>query len=282
MKRVVLVGLGLIGGSIGFGLRKGMPKLEIIGVDKAFVVNSERCKFLLTRAVPIEGLVEPMRIAEDADLVVLAMPVREIANQLARWLKAGVPVTDCGSTKVHIVQSVEGSPDRQWFLPGHPMAGRERGGFESADAELFRGRRWIVCPQSVRERTLEISRELVGQLGALWTEMTPSEHDRAVALTSHLPQIVASWLSANAGEAESKASGPAFADMTRVAGGSEAIWADIFHTNAASVADALESAGSKFNELARDLRESPPRLESLLTLLALARSRRNDDGKGIT
>jgi prephenate dehydrogenase len=279
MKRVILVGLGLIGGSIGLALRRNVPQIELVGVDSRAIIDSERCRNLLSRGVSREAELDAKAIVEDADLVVLAMPVREIASQLSRWLAAGVPVTDCGSTKAYITECVAQSPDRGWFLPGHPMAGRERGGLESADAELFRGRRWIVCPGAVREPVLEVTRQLIRELGAIWTEMTPSEHDTSVALTSHFPQIVASWLSANAGASESKAAGPAFADMTRVAGGSESIWNDIFLTNAASMAKVLEDAAKEFGSLASDLRASPPRVDSLLTLLARARSRKDPTGK---
>ena len=279
MKRVILVGRGLIGGSIGLALRRNLPQIELVGVDSRAIIDSERSRNLLSRGVSREAELDAKAIVEDADLVVLAMPVREIASQLGRWLAAGVPVTDCGSTKTYITECVAKSPDRGWFLPGHPMAGRERGGLESADAELFRGRRWIVCPGGVRKPVLDVTRELIRELGAIWTEMTPSEHDTSVALTSHFPQIVASWLSANAGASESKAAGPAFADMTRVAGGSESIWYDIFLTNAASMAEVLEGAAKDFGSLASDLRASPPRVDSLLTLLARARSRKDPTGK---
>jgi prephenate dehydrogenase len=274
MKRIVLVGLGLIGGSIGLALRRSSPKLEIVGVDSVRVLDSERCKGLLTSGVASERSFEPSSVAQGADLVILAMPVREIARQLHRWLNTGIPVTDCGSTKAHLVETVARCPNRQWFLPGHPMAGRERGGLESASPDLFQGRPWLVCPQSTHLGAIEVTRSVVDQLGGIWTEMTATEHDQAVALTSHLPQVVASWLLANGGASTPKAAGPAFSDMTRVAGGSEAIWSDIFVTNAVPLATALEHAAADFESMARDLRQSPPNADSVLALLAKARTLR--------
>jgi prephenate dehydrogenase len=167
MKRVVLVGLGLIGGSIGLALRESIPGLEIVGVDSDVVVNSELARSLLTRAVAREGFAGFEPLARDADLIVLAMPVGDIANQIAAWLTAGVPVTDCGSTKVSLVTAASFSPNRAWFLPGHPMAGRERGGLPGADPNLFRGRRWIACPEATRAEARDVSRTMVEQLGAI-------------------------------------------------------------------------------------------------------------------
>ncbi len=274
MKRIVLVGLGLIGGSIGLALRRSLPQLEIVGVDSALILDSERCKGLLTFGVPRESPIDPSAIARDADLIILATPVREIARQLHQWLEAGIPVTDCGSTKAHLVDSVAQCPNRQWFLPGHPMAGKERGGLESANPDLFRGRPWLVCPQSTHPGAVEVTRTIVEELGGIWTEMTTAEHDQAVALTSHFPQVIASWLAANGGESTPKAAGPAFADMTRVAGGSEAIWGDIFATNAAPLATVLENAAADFEAIAQDLRRNPPVVDSVLALLAKARALR--------
>ena len=151
------------------------------------------------------------------------------------------------------------------------MAGRERGGLQSADPDLFKGRSWIVCPEGVRRESLEVTRELVNQLGALWTEMTPWEHDQAVALTSHLPQILASWLAASASESVMKAAGPAFADMTRIAGGSEAIWKDIFLTNSEALARVLDGVAGDLAAIAQSLARPEPDLQGVIELLANAR-----------
>jgi prephenate dehydrogenase len=273
MRRVVIVGLGLIGGSIAKGLRRSLPGLEIVGIDRESVVCSDLAKPLLTEAVALESLNSGSVLAGDADLVVLAMPVGEIIACIRDWLRTEVPVTDCGSTKGAIVDAAQTSPHRDWFLPGHPMAGRERGGLSSATPDLFSGRRWIVCPQSAREETQLATRTLVSHLAAIWTEMAPAEHDATVALTSHLPQILASWLAASATDLTWTAAGPAFAEMTRVAGGSEAMWKDIFRTNAGAIAEIVEMAVGDLAAIARGLRRVPPNLDLALELLAQARAK---------
>ncbi len=272
MKRVVLVGLGLIGGSVGLALRKNLVGLEIVGVDKAAVVHSDFGRQLLSDAVTIEALSDTSQLAREADLVVLAMPVGAIAQCVTDWLQACVPVTDCGSTKQFIVNAAQSSPNRDWFLPGHPMAGRERGGQSSCSFNLFRGRRWIVCPEFAREQALRATRTVVEAVGAIWTEMTPTEHDSAVALTSHVPQILASWLAAAADERFWSAAGPAFSDMTRIAGGPSTIWKDIFATNAGAISEVLGSMARYLSAIAAELGAEKPRLELLLELLVNARA----------
>jgi prephenate dehydrogenase len=105
--------------------------------------------------------------------------------------------------------------------------------------------------------------------------MTPEAHDSAVAITSHLPQLLASWLAAAIQETQHEAAGPAFADMTRIAGGSEAIWRDIFSTNSAPLAQAARSLAEDFSKLASDFESQAPRLDHALELLSRAR-RRNE------
>ena len=271
MKRIVLVGLGLIGGSVGQALRQRLPSLELVGVDRQHVLQSEPVRCLLDEAIATDAIDFSYIRRLDADLVVLAVPVGVIVRNIRAWLECGVPLTDCGSTKRVIVAAAEGSPSRHWFVPGHPMAGRERGGFESASHDLFRGRRWLVCPHGASLAALSIVKVLVETVGALWTEMTPETHDLAVAMTSHLPQLLASWLAASTSEQQRIAAGPAFADMTRIAGGSELIWKDIFETNAEPLAAAARKAAADFLAVAEDLERTVPVLDRTLQLLAKAR-----------
>ncbi len=271
MKRVVLVGIGLIGGSVGQALRAQLPQLELVGVDRESVVQADSVRGLLTKSFPIEAIGDFERRGLDADLIVLATPVRAIADTIRDWLELGAPLTDCGSTKQVIVRAAQASPGRVWYVPGHPMAGRERGGYQSASPDLFRGRRWIVCPHGANKRARDATYAVVEAVGAIWTEMTPLEHDLAVAMTSHLPQVLASWLSASTSENQRCAAGPAFADMTRIAGGSESIWRDIFETNAGPLAAVVRKASDDLLALAEELGASEPRLQRALELLARAR-----------
>lgn len=271
MKRVVLVGLGLIGGSVGQALRHHLPSLELVGIDRQQVLQPEPVRSLLDEAIATEAIDSSYLSRLDADLVVLAVPVGVIVRNIRAWLESGVPLTDCGSTKRAIVAAAEGSPSRHWFVPGHPMAGRERGGFESASRDLFQGRRWLVCPQGASTTALGAVKMLVETVGSLWTEMTPEAHDVAVAMTSHLPQLLASWLAAFTTEQQKIAAGPAFGDMTRIAGGSELIWKDIFETNSKPLAAAARRAAADLVAVAEDLEREEPALDRTLQLLAKAR-----------
>jgi prephenate dehydrogenase len=271
MKRVVLVGLGLIGGSVGQALRERLPSLELVGIDRQQVLQPEPVRCLLDEAIATDAVDASYIRSLDADLVVLAAPVGVIIKNVRDWLESGVPLTDCGSTKRSIVAAAEVSPSRHWFVPGHPMAGRERGGFESASGDLFQGRRWLICPQCASAKALGVVKMLVKTVGAHWTEMTPEAHDFAVAMTSHLPQLLASWLAASTSEQQRIAAGPAFADMTRIAGGSELIWKDIFKTNAEPLAAAARKAAADLLAVAEDLEREVPALDKTLQLLAKAR-----------
>ena len=271
MKRVTLVGLGLIGGSIGQALRKAVPRTELIGVDRGVLLETEPVRALLTQSLAAEAIDESHLRQLDVDLVILATPVQTIIDNVCAWLDVGVPLTDCGSTKQAIVSTAAPSPRFDNFVPGHPMAGRERGGYESASPELFRGRPWLVCPEGSNSHAKRVVRELVDIVGSRWTEMSALEHDVAVAMTSHVPQLLASWLAASASFEQQRAAGPAFADMTRVAGGAESIWRDIFCTNSEHVAQTLRELSSDLLAVAEDLGAPQPKLDRLLALLARAR-----------
>ncbi len=273
MRRIILVGLGLIGGSLGLAVRQDRQEVELVGIDTAEVLQSVAVRRLLGSALPIEDLDRRALCGMDADLVVLAIPVGAIIASVGDWLELGLPVTDCGSTKKAVVTAAQSSALSGSFVPGHPMAGRERGGFESATGDLFRGRRWIVCPAGVSSKALGAVRHLIESVGAIWTEMTPEDHDAAVAVTSHLPQLLASWLAVNSPPDQKRAAGPAFADMTRIAGGAEAIWRDIFSTNARPIAAAARKLAHDFARIAIELDGKEPNLDHALHLLLAARDR---------
>src|SRR5690606_36971061 len=126
------------------------------------------------------------------------------------------------------------------FVLGHPMAGHPEGGLHNARADLFHGNKWILCAQGSDPGAQQLVSEFVQALGSDVVFLDAEEHDRSVAVTSHLPQVVASALSVFAEEVDAKqAAGPGFASATRVAGGAEAMWRDIFETNDKAVGTAL-------------------------------------------
>jgi prephenate dehydrogenase len=264
MQRVAIIGLGLIGGSIGLGLRTwsiqqtkdGSSGLEITGFDidleqqhYAKKINAvDRTEWELSKAV------------RDADIVVLCTPVgamRENLTDIAPLLKAGAVVTDVGSTKAQVLEwAAEILPRTVSFVGGHPLAGKAIS-IEGAEAELFKGATWCVTP-SVRA-TDEAVRNVLGMITALGAEsyfVDPQEHDAYVAGISHLPFVISSTLinalSSDGSWRDMKTlTAGGFRDMTRLAGGSPAMHRDIVLTNRDAVlrwVDAFQRELSEFRE----------------------------------
>jgi len=276
MKRVVVVGCGLIGGSIIQALRRSADELSIVGVDDDRILERAVSTGLLDQGHGLDQLGSPREVAEGADLVILALPVSAILAALPQWLAAAVPVTDTGSTKRAVLLQARRQIHSDWFVPGHPMAGRAEQGFLAARADLFQGRSWLVCPEGCRQDAVAAVDDLIRAVGARRHDVSAEEHDRLVAVTSHVPQLLASWLATAGAERQAMhAAGPAYADMTRIAGGSERMWKDILATNAAPIAEVLADGIRTLAAIAEELGEQPPKLEAALDLLALARSARN-------
>lgn len=276
MTRVAILGLGLIGGSVALALRRAFADWTVLGVDLADAIGTEPARRATHELVNAEDRSAVRARLTGADLAILCAPVRVIEACVAEVLELAHTVTDCGSTKRAVVRAASGSPKRARFVPGHPMAGARDGGIEQARADLFEGRRWILCPDGAAPDALEQVETLVRAFGALPVMMQPEHHDRAVALTSHVPQVLASllWTAAETQDAL-QAAGPAFEGATRVAGGPERMWNDILETNADCVADALAALGTDLSVLAESLRRSPPDLGPLLAVLGEARRRRS-------
>ncbi len=263
---VLVVGMGLIGGSIALGLRNA-GVTEIWGADLPVGLAAVDEPKLFSRTF----VAEPSALADAAKaakLVVLATPLPVIEGQL-EWFRESACVTDCGSAKLTICGRAA-DLELSRFCGGHPMAGKERGGFEYASSELFRGRTWFLCPTETTDlESVETVRQLALCLGAQPTIVEPAAHDRGVALTSHANQLVASAMVKLAGRERRRFAGPGFTDATRVGGGPEAMWSGVLSRNATEVASAL---GELEHELAT-VRESLARgdIEPALELLAEAR-----------
>jgi len=274
MKRVAIVGFGLIGGSLALALRRG-GQVHVTAIDRAPVLARAEARNAADEHLPLEEAEALKTALERSDLTVLAVPVSTIV-QLIPWSLTHAPVvTDCGSTKREIAQVAAEQARGPYFVPGHPMAGLPGGGVENARGDLFEGRTWIVCPEHANAAARSAVAEMVALSGARLVELTPEAHDRAVALTSHLPQLLASTLLALAEDQNARiAMGPAFERATRGAGGLESMWSDIFETNADEVARAAEALSQELSRVAIGLRRSPPDTQAALALLARARTRR--------
>jgi prephenate dehydrogenase len=244
MRRVAVLGTGLIGGSIGLALTK----------SGAHVVGYDADADTLERAVAIGAVSEAAdtldAVLRDVDLAVVALPVGRVADVVIDALDAGAPVvTDVGSAKSSIVRTVEAArPDLgARFVGGHPMAGSEQDGLDGASAELFAGATWVLTPTSSTDpRAHTAVRALVASLGAEIVEVAPEHHDALVAIVSHVPQLAATTLmdvAATSGEEHAtllRLAAGGFRDMTRIAAGHPGIWPDICVANRDAIVEALD------------------------------------------
>lgn len=271
--RLTILGLGLIGGSIALAARKRGAATHVTGIDRTDVVSLPEARAAADTLVDTTDDFAVRAALRSTDLVVVAAPVGAIAAMIPEVLESADLVTDCGSTKRAIVASAARSHRARRFVPGHPMAGLPQGGVQRARAELFEGRQWMLCPESCDKDALERVQSLVTSLGATPILIGADDHDRAVALTSHVPQILASALAVLAeNRRASVAAGPAFESATRVAGGGEAMWRDILSTNADEVSAVLETLLSELERVLRGLRRDPADVGPVLTLLERART----------
>jgi prephenate dehydrogenase len=269
---VTVVGLGLLGGSFALGLREIEPNVLVTAVDLAEVWERPAARRAAHAFVPVTDPSGVDDAVASADLTLLSAPVQRIVALLPRVLERAKLVTDCGSTKRAIVAAARGSVRRGRFVPGHPMAGAPGGGIELAQPGLFRARRWLLCPEASDPDAVSTVEAVIRRLGAEPYRLDAEAHDRAVALTSHATQLVASALAAVAGDTGAEpAAGPAFEGATRVAGGPLEMWRDILETNPDLIARALELLGTELEKVRAGLVQPIPDATAALDLLARAR-----------
>jgi prephenate dehydrogenase len=265
--RIGIVGLGLVGGSIAMAARRLWPRALVVGVDRNDVLEAAQ------RLHAIDVAADDLGMLKEVELVVLAAPVGEnirLMGELADAVDGEAVVTDVGSTKQAIVAAAGALPPRLAFVGGHPLAGAAHGGIAHASAELFRDRPWILTPVEPvaggEAAALARVETFVRALGARPVVMSPADHDRLVAWTSHLPQLAASALMAVVGEAVSDEglalAGPGLRDTTRLASSPARVWADICRTNGAAVGEALDTLIASLGELREHL-EDPAAIERL-------------------
>jgi prephenate dehydrogenase len=284
LRTLVIVGVGLIGGSIALAARSRRVAKHIIGVGpSAFHLEQARQRGMLD-----EWHHELPGAARDADVVVVCAPVDQIAYVAMTAVCHGredTLVTDVGSTKASIVGVLRSKlPQGSCFVGGHPLAGSERSGPQFADVRMFENRLVVLTPDDWFDpRAAERAADFWQALGARVKMMTPAEHDRAVAMTSHLPHMVAAALATILPPELQDLAASGFRDTTRVAGGDPALWSAIFCQNNTAVLDALELFISKLKQFAATLTDSwgldsITDSEALLDLLTQAK--RNRDALG--
>ena len=231
-ERAAIVGVGLIGGSLGLALRRTCPGLHVRGVgrDRGRLEIARSMGAIDEWVTGIEGGVG------DRDLVILATPVEHIMSTLEAigpLLAPGALLTDVGSTKRSVCRKAWNSvPDGIEFIGGHPVAGRELTGVQHSLPDLFVNAPYVLCPYAGKESPqLGKLLSLVKGIGAQPHVMTPEDHDLAIAWVSHLPQLLSTTLALSVADRRTEISGSGLRDMLRLAGSSHAVWQSVFATN---------------------------------------------------
>jgi len=278
-KQISIVGLGLIGGSLGLALRKGKIARKVIGFSR----HEATIRRAIARGAIDDGDTElcPDWLGH-SDLVVIATPplaVAATARRIAKITSGRIFLTDVASTKSEIVKELERSlPSRISFVGAHPMAGSERSGIDAADPALFRD---AVCVITPTPRTNSAAR---ARVSLLWhgvssrvVSMPAARHDALVAQISHLPHLTAAALTRAPDPAALALAAGGFADATRIAAGDPALWEEICRTNRREILSALVRLQRELNQLKKLLRGG--RSRELRQFLAAAQRRRLQLGR---
>jgi cyclohexadieny/prephenate dehydrogenase len=259
--RVAVIGLGLIGSSVARAVREAMPSVRLTGHDAAPQVRETARALKLVDDVADQAGAAVI----DADLVVLCVPVGAIgavAAELAPDLPEGVIVSDVGSSKASVAQALAAALPGVTVVPAHPVAGTERSGPEAGFASLFRHRWCILTPaEDTDPVAVERVAEFWRRLGADIEQMAPEHHDRVLAITSHLPHLIAYTIVGTASDLEEvtqseviKYSAGGFRDFTRIAASDPTMWRDVFLNNREAVLDMLQRFSEDLSALQRAIR----------------------------
>lgn len=269
IERCAIIGVGLIGGSLGLALNEKRLVKYISGTD----INKENLAMAMAGGA-VHKICDIPEAVQDADLVILATQVGTtpaLLKQIKPFLKPSAVVTDVGSTKKDVVEQAEMILDHNCFIGGHPMTGAETAGFAGADPYLFENAFYILTPTARTDHfSIEIVRQLVHAVGAIVMEMSPEEHDLVAAAISHLPHFVAVALIAAVSEmpvgkrAMALAAG-GFRDTTRIAAGNPKMWRDIFISNRKQVLHVLDLFCISLDEIKTVIRKQQN--EKLLDIL---------------
>jgi prephenate dehydrogenase len=268
IERIAILGTGLLGTSVGLALRAAGFEGAITGWNR----SKEQAQLALKAGAIDTVAADPLEAARGAQVTVLAMPIYatlDFMEKLAGVVGPEHLVTDVGSTKRQIAEAAGrlfNTPERAAFLPGHPMAGKERGGAELAEGSLFRGAVWLFTDDPDWRRSAQGTalvkgwREWVTALGAKTLDLDPARHDELVAWVSHLPQFVATALSAVLDEEVGDApelkdvGGRGLREMTRLGASPYSMWRDIAYTNTEAIDHALQILEQRLAHLRENLK----------------------------
>jgi len=275
-RKITIIGVGLIGGSIGLAIKRKRLADEVVGVF--------RHKSTLSRALKCKAIDRGVSSIRDgvrgADLVIVATPVHSIpaiTKEAARYVKKNTIITDVGSTKDWIVANIEkglGGSTKVFFVGSHPMAGSDHTGVEFARPTLLDKTPCIVTKTAkTNSRALKTIANFWKALGAKVEIMSPASHDKHITMISHLPHLVAFAIAGAVPESDLIYAAEGFKDTTRVASSDPGLWADIFLTNKKKIIDACRMFEAYYKDIIKSLSKDDYTL--VVKLLAKAKAKRD-------
>lgn len=272
-RRISILGVGLLGGSIGLAVRERLKDCQIIG----YAHRDATVAAALERGAVLEATSDPAFAVRGADLILLCSPVgtfESLMSSIGPHLSPAALVSDVGSTKRSVVAAAEKLlPPTVRFIGSHPMAGSEKRGVQFARADLFDSALCILTPTPATDPgTIQKMETFWRVLGMRTTRLSPAEHDRRLAEISHLPHAVAAALVAMQDEPSLSLAGKGFFDATRIAAGDAGLWRDIFIDNRDNLCESLRHFRQKLDDLATLL--EPENAQALQAWLDAAATRR--------
>lgn len=246
---LAIVGVGLLGGSVAAAARRNGLVRRVVGIGR----NRERLEAARAAGL-LDDIGTDVAALHDASLIVVCTPVDQIARDVAEIVPVALPsalITDVGSVKGPICREVDADPrTRGRFVGSHPIAGSEQQGWEHASPDLFRGRTCVITPtESSRAEHVEQLERFWSALGMVTVQLSPEEHDRNLALTSHLPHVAASALASLLSDSSRPFAATGFRDTTRVAAGSPDLWVPILLQNADAVTERIAELSDRLEQL---------------------------------
>jgi cyclohexadieny/prephenate dehydrogenase len=261
LSKVAIIGIGLIGASIALAARhyKSESRIALYDLDEAVRKTAQDLN------IGDEICADSAACVADADLVILAVPVgamKAVMNEIKDHLKQGAIITDTGSTKRSVIRDIGPLiPNTCHLVAGHPLAGTEFSGPEAGFPSLFDGRYWLIIPGEAPQEKVSQLEQFLSALGAMTEQMGADYHDRILALTSHLPHLIAYTIVGTATDLEQdlkndviRFSASGFRDFTRIAASDPVMWRDVFINNDEAILEMLQRFNEDLSYLQRAIR----------------------------
>jgi|TARA_B110000459_G_scaffold26419_1_gene25814 cyclohexadieny/prephenate dehydrogenase len=286
-KKISVIGLGLIGTSILHAINAKEDK-DIVTL--AYDINPDHRDVVLKMNIASFVFSKIEDAIKDADLIILSIPVgsmSDVAKLIAPFLKKYAVITDTGSTKQSVIKDVTPHlPNNVYFIPSHPLAGTEYSGPKSGFGTLFENRYWLIISDKETKQTKQL-RSFFIKLGSLVETINMSYHDRILAITSHLPHLIAYTIVGTASDLETdlkndviKFSASGFRDFTRIASSDPIMWRDIFIHNSDAVLEMLQRFNEDLSDLQKAIRKKDgEKLHSFFSRTRLIRKKIIDAGQ---